>query len=149
MVVASNPLIAPRELSSHPVDVGLRTEVAVADALLRRGHTVLFPRGENQRYDLVVDLDGSFLRIQCKTGRLRRGAVEFNTKSVRVNTQATFVRDYRGQVEYFGVFCPQNGRVYVVPIEQACVGTCLLRVDPPANGQLKHVRWAVEYEIPA
>jgi hypothetical protein len=149
MPAVRNRLLEPRELSAHPVDVGLRTEAAVAEALLRRGHTVLFPRGENQRYDMLVDLDGTFLRIQCKTGRLRRGAVEFSTQSVRCNMTTVLTRGYRGEVEYFGVYCPDNGRIYFVPIEEASLAVCLLRVDPPINGQAKRIRWAADYELAA
>jgi hypothetical protein len=71
-------LLEPRTLSDHPVDVGLRTEAIIAGALVRMGHRVLLPFGTNQRYDMVVELDGRFLRCQCKTGRLRGGAVCFS-----------------------------------------------------------------------
>jgi hypothetical protein len=50
------------------VDVGLRTEAAVVAHLLRRGVKVLQPNGFNHRYDLVLDLDGEFVRAQIKTG---------------------------------------------------------------------------------
>jgi hypothetical protein len=38
-------------------------------ALLRRGKKVLMPFSDNCRYDIVVEENGSFTRIQCKTGR--------------------------------------------------------------------------------
>ncbi len=45
------------------------------------GYELLVPFGENTRYDLVF-FDGSrFARVQCKTGRLRDGAVIFRTSS--------------------------------------------------------------------
>ena len=69
--------------SSHPVDVGLRTEATILSELLKRGYQILVPQGQNQRYDLVLDVDGSFLRVQCKTGRLRNGCIEFSARSVR------------------------------------------------------------------
>ena len=47
--------------------------------LVRRGFTVLLPFGVNQRYDLVLDVGGEFIRGQCKTGRLRQGSVVFST----------------------------------------------------------------------
>ena len=48
----------------------------------------------------------------------------------------------------FAVFCPELGAVYLIPIEDLSVrnlGT--LRVDPPANGQVKNIRLAAAYEI--
>ena len=67
--------IRDRGESVHPVDVGDRTEAIVIAALVRRGYRVLRPLSSNERYDLVLDLDGEFLRVQCKTGRLRNGAI--------------------------------------------------------------------------
>ena len=51
-----------RTAEPHPVDVGDRTEAIVIAALIRRGYRVLRPLSANQRYDLVLDLDGCFLR---------------------------------------------------------------------------------------
>ena len=60
-------------VSDHPVDVGTRTEGAIIGRLCRLGYPVLLAFGVNQRFDLVLDMDGRFLRAQCKTGRLRNG----------------------------------------------------------------------------
>ena len=73
---ATHRLKAP-EPSSHPVDVGLRTEAAILAELVQRGYQVLVPFGVNQRYDLVLDIEGEFVRAQCKTGRLRDGVIRF------------------------------------------------------------------------
>lgn len=49
-------------------------EQAVVLALMAAGKTVLKPISNGLRYDLVIDdLDGSFTRVQCKTGILKRG----------------------------------------------------------------------------
>jgi hypothetical protein len=133
--------------SNHPVDVGTRTEGAIIGELVRRGYQVVVPFGQNQRYDLVLDLGSSFLRVQCKTGRLRNGCIEFKAHSVRVNTRRTFIRDYNGEVELFMVHCPETGGIYAIPVDEARThGT--LRIDPTANGQSKRVRWARDYELP-
>jgi len=34
---------------------------------------VLMPYGDSLRYDLVIDEEDGFKRIQCKTGRLKNG----------------------------------------------------------------------------
>ena len=94
--------------SSHPVDVGLRTEGAILSELHKRGYHILLPFGQNQRYDLVLDIDGSFLRVQCKTGRLRNGCVEFSARSVRANTKRIVIRDYKGEIDLFMVHCPET-----------------------------------------
>ena len=137
----------PPPLSRHPVDIGLRTEAIIAEALVRRGYTVLQPLGVNQRYDLVVDLGGTFVRIQCKTGRLVKGAIRFRVESIRSNTRGAIRRGYAGEVDFFGVWCEAVGRAYLVPMADCPIGEGCLRVEPPRNGQGRRVRWARDYEI--
>jgi hypothetical protein len=138
----------PGALSAHPVDIGQRTEAIVLAALVRRGYRVLTPFGTNQRYDLAIDVGDHFLRVQCKTGRLRRGTIIFAVKSVRSNTRRTYVRTYENEVDLFLVYCPETDRVYAIPIEDATSSVGALRVAPTANNQAKGIRWASEYELP-
>jgi hypothetical protein len=130
------------------VDVGQRTEAAILAELVKRGYSVLMPFGFNHRYDLVLDCDGRFLRAQCKTGRLRRGAVIFHTRSIRTNTRETQFRGYKGEVDLFLVFSPETERVYAVPIEDLAATQGSLRVAPTENNQSKGVVWAADYELP-
>ena len=81
--------LPPPVLTSHPVDVGHRTEAAILAELVRRGYRILVPFGVNQRYDLVIETDEGFLRVQCKTGRLRDGVIQFNALSIQSNTRGT------------------------------------------------------------
>ena len=59
--------------SSHPVDVGQRSEAAVLAAFVKHGYRVLTPYGVNHRYDFALDLGDRFLRVQCEPGRLETG----------------------------------------------------------------------------
>jgi hypothetical protein len=136
-------------LSDHPVDVGLRSEAAIMARLVKTGHSLAVPFGVNQRYDLLLDLGDRFLRVQCKTGRLRNGVVEFSTRSVRTNMQGIFGRSYSGEIDAFAVYCPATDGVYVVPIEDATGAGMRLRIEPPLNRQTRRVNWASEYELPA
>jgi hypothetical protein len=113
-------------------------------ALLEAGKCVLLPVNDDQRYDLVIDEEGKFFRIQCKSARLIRGAVVFATCSRNL---ATGRRHYRGEVEFFGVYCPSLGTCYLVPVEDAPDRACALRVAPCANNQSRKIRWAHRYLI--
>lgn len=116
-------------------------------ALLKRGKKVLMPFGDNFRYDLVVEEDGRFTRIQCKTGRLIRGAIVFAVASSQYHRGGKR-QDYRGQIDSFGVFCPENGKVYIISIgDLPLVREAKLRLAPPGNSQVKGIRWAADYEI--
>lgn len=136
-------------LTDHPVDVGQRSEGAILAQFVRHGYRVLLPFGVNQRYDLVLDGGRGFSRVQCKTGRLRDGAIQFSAQSVQSNTACTRVKAYTGEVDLFAVYCPDNDRVYVIPAEEVPATAMYLRVEPPRNRQRKGVRWAEDYVLSA
>lgn len=46
--------------------IGYITELKCKTFLLERGFTVLVPQGNYQKYDLAIEHDGAFHRIQCK-----------------------------------------------------------------------------------
>ncbi len=135
--------------SPHTVDVGLRAEAAVTAELLKRGIRVLLPCGFNHRYDVVLDLDGTFVRAQCKTGRFKNGAVHFNSESVRSNSRESSHRSYDGDAEIFLVYCTETSEIYAFPVEGAPKRGVTLRVEPASNCQAKGIRWASEYVLPA
>jgi hypothetical protein len=88
-------------------------------ALYSAGFTVLVPFGENTRYDLVIDEGVDLARVQCKTGRLRNGAVWFSTCSSYAHHRSpgARTRTYIGEVDYFAVHSPETGGVYLIPIQ--------------------------------
>ncbi len=126
-----------------------RTQIIAA--LTMQGRALLLPMGDFQRYDLGIDdgRDGGYHRVQCKTGRLRKGAIVFYPCSVdsRSERGRCIRKGYLGQVQYFGVYCPDLKKCYLVPVEDATTTGCSLRVDPPRNGQKTRIRWAEDYEI--
>src|SRR5262249_41637511 len=85
--------------------------------------------------------------------RLVNGAIVFPTSSIhapsRTGLPKTIRRSYRGQADYFGVYCPQTDKVYLVPVDEVGVNGVLLRVDPPKNNQHSRIRWAKDYGIGA
>jgi len=134
----------------HPKDIGDRTTLAVMVALHEAGYTVLMPFGENTRYDLVIERLGGFSRVQCKTGRLLKGVVAFRTSSSYYHhpNPKMPAKHYRGQVDFFAVYCRETGGVYLVPIEDAQQDhSASLRLAPARNNQAQKVRWAADYEI--
>jgi hypothetical protein len=118
-------------------------------ALSRQGKQVLLPVGDHLRYDLAIDDEGIILRIQCKTGRLRTGAIRFATCSIDSRSQPgkCLRRSYRGQVELFGVYCTDNNKCYLVPVGKVGASQGSLRIDPPRNRQKTRIIWAEDYEI--
>lgn len=95
------------------------------------------------------EVDGRFVRVQCKTGRLRDGVIRFNTVSTRSNRTDVLRRGYEGEVDAFAIWCPQNEMGYFVPVADLTTGIGTLRVAPAANNQRRGVRWAEDYALPA
>jgi hypothetical protein len=134
----------------HPKAKGDRSTLAIMLALSEAGYAVLVPFGENTRYDLAIDDGNSLKRVQCKTGRLREGAIRFAACSSYAHhpNPKMVVRDYLGQIDYFGVYCPQTGGAYLVPVEDAQVRKAgSLRVTPAKNRQRRKIRLAADYLI--
>jgi hypothetical protein len=65
----------------HPKDIGDRSALAVMYALSSLGYELYVPFGENTRCDCIADDGTRLMKVQCKTGRLRRGAVIFRVCS--------------------------------------------------------------------
>ncbi len=134
--------------------IGERSEAIILAKLLEVGYGVLTPFGDNRRYDLAIeDADGNFYRIQCKTGWIEaNGAfIEFATASSYYHTKAGRTgygrRDYRGQIDYFAIYCSNTKGMYLVPIDHVGVANARLRLIPTENKQEKKVRWAKDYEL--
>jgi hypothetical protein len=119
-------------------------------ALHEAGYDLLVPFGENTRYDLVIDDGFRLARVQCKTGRLRNGAVAFNTCSSYAHHRNPRVvkRVYQGEIDYFAVFCPETRRSYLIPIAEVPLKReAKLRVHPARNNQRLGVRLASQFEV--
>lgn len=127
--------------------VGDVSEAKVTAALLAKGKVVLTPFGDNQRYDLVIHENGeTFSTIQCKTGRISKyNSVKFYPKSCSCNGKHR--SNYRGQVDYFGVYCPDNDKCYLVPVNQAGTSVCNLRLGEPKIKMDYHALKATNYEL--
>jgi hypothetical protein len=122
----------------------MRTEAAVASALVRSGARVFLPAfGSNGRVDLVYEREHRLTRVQCKTACIIRESLRFWT-SAYTNRTAT---SYDGQIDEFGVYAPDLEVVYLVPIDAVPTRACFLRIAPTRNGQRSGVRWAVDFEL--
>lgn len=135
----------------HTDMTGDISEAFITARLLKAGYTLLHPYGKNHRYDLVIESDdGKFSRVQCKTGWMDedKAVITFATAS-SYNHTATQKgwRHYRGQVDYFAVYCEDNDKVYLISVDDVGTTKAMLRLVSPHNGQEKNIRWAKDYEI--
>ena len=112
----------------NPKAIGERSEAQVLARFLRYSKVVLSPFGDNQRYDMVVDEGGTFIRVQCKTGKLKPDGTAFTFPTHSSNWNSGSQRDYVGQADVFAVYLPDTDDVYIIPVETAPRRDCTLRL---------------------
>lgn len=124
--------------------IGNVTEAMVMAAFVKKGLPLLLPFGDNHRYDMVVEFQGGFRRVQCKTGRLRNGAIVFNACSSYAHRGGS-PKFYNGAADFFAVYCPETDKVYLVPVPDKQTTEMTLRVEPSKNNQVTNIRLASEF----
>lgn len=122
---------------------GNLTESKILAAFVEAGYLVSLPFGDGHKYDLVIDDGQSLQRVQCKTGRVRNGCLQFNACSFSGNAGTR--RDYKDAAELFAVLNPETGDVYIIPVEEVGHTAASLRLIPTLSRQSKGIRWAKNY----
>jgi Holliday junction resolvase-like predicted endonuclease len=121
---------------------GSVAELFVAQHVMGLGWRILFPFGENCRYDLVAEKNGSFVRVQVKYTTPKNGALMVRCRS----SNNWSVKSYTSEdVDCIASFDPVNLRVYFLPISCAN-NTCVsLRLHPSKNRQEKRIQHAASF----
>ena len=126
--------------------IGTASVGMLLGALLKSGYKVLVPFGEHKEYDLVLEKNGEFQSVQCKTGEIISEVVKFRTYTVVKKLGGGYTRrSYNNTVDYYGVYCPGNEQCYLVPARGTPTSMMNLRLFPPKNSQQKKIRWAKDY----
>jgi hypothetical protein len=136
----------PKELKRDTKSIGIRSEAAVMNALVRHGFWVSIPYGENSRYDLVADDGERLYRIQVKTGQDHGSYLRYSCSSSYAH-RGRSLRSYQGEVEYVAIYCAPRDKVYLIPEAELTATQGHLRYSQPENGQKKRIRWAGQYEL--
>ena len=127
------------------------TESAILARFVQLGYQCLIPWGHDRRYDIAIDDEGKLIRVQCKTARYSNetDCLDFNTciTYARVGGKPHIRKGYRGEADYFGVYSPDTGKVYLVPVDEVPDSIAKLRLNATKNNQQKGVRWAKDYEL--
>lgn len=125
---------------------GTITEMQVALALLERGLTISRPLVES-RYDLVLEYQGKFYRIQIKTSRLKedKTGITFNTSNSHINTKGVSNRNYKGDADFFATY--YNGDCYLIPVDNCGSRSKTLRITETKNGQTAGISFLKDYTV--
>lgn len=131
---------------------GLISHTAILNRLVQLGFEILLPWADHLGYDLAyyVTTEAQLVRIQCKTGRLVKdgSCFEFSTVSVSAGKRGNLKKGYVGKAEYFAVYLPEKGKIYMIAVNEAPSRTdMILRFKSAgvirSNGRQS---WKVSYE---
>ncbi len=121
----------------NPKRKGEVSEAQILALFLKHGMTVLMPFGDSQRYDMVVDEGGVFVRVQCKTGRFSEGKKSLRFPCCSSNWNTGKKTNYKGQADVFAVFSPDT-KLYIVNVKNAPNVNCALRLKTaPKNNKAR------------
>ena len=131
---------------------GTLTELHCILDLTNLGIRCLKPVDESSKYDVVADLNGKFIRIQCKTAswvtdtQKEKSAFAIYTCCQTTNTKSTTRYKYsKDDIDYFYTWF--EGQGYLVSIEEATGVTFRWRYESPATNQKQGIHIADDYKI--
>lgn len=132
-----------------PSQKGAGAEAAITSAVIQLGLTVLRPLCEGRRYDLIVDLEPTLLRVQCKLARRTGGVLAIHLQTSRHTPKGYVHRSYSAaEIDAVGAYSPELGTCYLLPIDLVADRCSLhLRLEPTANNQAQGITWARDYEL--
>lgn len=113
--------------------------MSVAARLIEAGWHVLFPVGENNRYDLVAEKDGRFVRVQVKYVTPKNGALEVNCRS---SNNWSVLRYSSDDIDILAAYDAELKNVYFIPVAQINHSSFKLRLNAARNNQKKKIHLA-------
>ena len=134
-----------------PSQKGSIAESAIVAAAIKLGIPVFKPVNEGLRYDLIFELEGKFVRVQCKWIARRGDAMVVPCISRRRCADGFVSRPYTSnEIDAFAAYCADIDRCYWIPL--SCFPShraIQLRLKATRNNQKAGINWAEEYEFAA
>ena len=130
---------------------GTVAETAIVLAAAKLGVEVYRPIREGGRYDMIFDVAGRLLRIQCKYAPLKNDVVLIRCRRARRTADGLLQRGYTAdEIDAFAAYCSELDRSFFLPMEH-CRGRLAiqLRVSPPRNNQAVGIEWADDFDFAA
>ena len=126
-------------------EIGNLTELQCITGLYELGCDVSIPFGNSQKYDLIMDYNGTLYKVQVKHAK-EYGNTHFNFKTrwqghnAKGYTQTSYTKE---DIDFFATYC--QGNIYLIPVEECSGAEKTLRFVPPKNGQIKGINFAKDY----
>ena len=130
---------------------GAIAETAIAHQAIKLGFDVYKPINEGTRFDLIIDVRGRLIRVQCKLAPRHGNVITVRCSSSRRSRAGHVKRAYTPEeIDAFGVYSPADDRCYLLPIGHFPQKRAIsLRLGPTRNNQHVGIRWAEDYDFAA
>jgi len=123
------------------IDLGVVSELKVKAALSFIGKVVLTPE-QVRDYDFVFEDNDRFYKIQVKHGKLKNGSIKVDLRRKGPTRPKEL---YPNSIDYYGIYCSQLDKCYLVPNLDVIKSTIILRVSSVNNNRTNY--WAKDFEI--
>jgi hypothetical protein len=130
---------------------GAIAESAIVHAAIKLGVDVYKPLSDGGRYDLILGLGYSLLRVQCKWAPKQGDVVLIRCYSNRRAPEGFRKRSYTAaEVDVIAAYCPELDRRFLVTSDRFDGHSQLmLRLTPSRNNQRLGVNWADDFAFEA
>jgi prevent-host-death family protein len=125
-------------------------EAEIAVAAIRAGCTVARPLTDHPPYDLVIEVEGRLLRVQCKWAALQCGVVAIRLGRCRHSPIHGYIRNSycADEIDALAAYCDDLNECFLVPVDLVDGrGWLSLRVDPPRNSQRAALHFAADHSL--
>ena len=123
---------------------GYIAEMIVASRLMEDGWHILFPVGENIRYDLVAEKEGKFLRVQVKYATPKGGVLNVNCRS---SNNWSVLHYSEKEIDLIAVYNANDREIYYIPVSEINHSLFKLRLEKTKNNQKKKINLAENFHI--
>jgi hypothetical protein len=132
---------------------GAIAEAEIAAAAIRLGVGAFKPICDGGRYDLIFDLGGELVRVQCKSAVLRASAsvLAIPCYSARRSGAGFVKRPYcDGEIDAIAAYSGDLDRCFFIPFPEIPGRTCVqLRLLRSRNNQRLGINWAEHFDFAA
>lgn len=128
---------------SQAIAKGTAVELKLQALLLKEGYNICVPVG-SKAYDLILELDNQFYKLQCKSGTVKNGALCFKAYSSRPYNKK--YKYSKKDIDFLVSYHEERNLFYIIPIEKVKTDIVRLRLEKSKNNN-KKFKNAKDYEL--